>query len=224
VKFTDWMQHHRRSILFLIAILAAGGLAVSFNLPVALFPRIDFPRVVVGVDAGDRPADLMAIEVTRPIEETIRSVPGVRKVRSNTSRGSADISIDFDWGDDMVAAMLQVESAVNQVLPNLPSGVSFTVRRMDPTVFPVLAYSLTSDTHTLTDLRDIAQYQLLPLLSTVNGVARVEVQVPSKSMKSWLIPAVLNRWDFPLKMWPMPFPPPMSSAPWGEWKIITSFT
>ena len=176
MKFTDWMQHHRRSILFLIAILAAGGLAVSFNLPVALFPRIDFPRVVVGVDAGDRPADLMAIEVTRPIEETIRSVPGVRKVRSNTSRGSADISIDFDWGDDMVAAMLQVESAVNQVLPNLPSGVSFTVRRMDPTVFPVLAYSLTSDTHTLTDLRDIAQYQLLPLLSTVNGVARVEVQ------------------------------------------------
>lgn len=175
MSFTDWMQRHRRSILFLIAILAVGGLAASFSLPVALFPHVDFPRVVVNLEDGDRPADLMAIEVTRPIEEAIRSVSGVVSVRSNTSRGSADISINFDWGENMAAAMLQVESAVNQVLPGIPPGISFTVRRMDPTVFPVLAYSLTADTHSLVELRDIAQYQLRPLLSTVKGVARVEV-------------------------------------------------
>ena len=76
----------------------------------------------------------------------------------------------------MVSAMLQVESAINQVIPNLPPGTAFRVRRMDPTVFPVLAYSLTSDTHSLVELRDIALYQLRPLLSTVTGVARVGVQ------------------------------------------------
>ncbi len=176
MSFTDWMQKHHRSILFLIAVLAAGGIACSLSLPVALFPHVDFPRVVIGLDAGDRPADRMAIEVTRPVEEAIRAVPGVRSVRSTTSRGCADISINFDWGQDMVAAMLQVESYINQVLPTLPPGTSFTVRRMDPTVFPVLAYSLTSDNHGLVELRDVALYQLRPLLSTVKGVARVGVQ------------------------------------------------
>ncbi len=176
MNVVDWMQKHRRSILFLITILALGGLAASLRLPVALFPHVDFPRVEVSLNAGDRPAERMAIEVTRPVEEAIRSVPGVRSVRSTTSRGSADVSINFDWGEDMVAAMLQVESAINQILSSLPPGTSFTVRRMDPTVFPVLAYSLTSDTHSLVDLRDIALYQLRPLLSTIKGVAKVGVQ------------------------------------------------
>lgn len=173
---TDWMQRHRRSILFLIFILALGGLAGSLKLPVALFPHVNFPRVVVNLDAGDRPAEQMAIEVTWPVEEAVRAVPGVREVRSTTSRGSAEISINFDWGADMVAAKLQVESAINQVLPGLPQGTTYLVRRMDPTVMPVLAYSLTSDTHSLVELRDIALYQLRPVLSTVKGVAKVGVQ------------------------------------------------
>jgi CzcA family heavy metal efflux pump len=174
--FTDWMQSHRRSILFLILVLALGGLAGSLKLPVALFPHVNFPRVVVNLDAGDRPAEQMAVEVTWPVEEAVRSVPGVRDIRSTTSRGSAEISINFDWGADMVAAALQVESAISQALSGLPQGTTFLVRRMDPTVMPVLAYSLTSDTHSLVELRDIALYQLRPVISTVKGVAKVGVQ------------------------------------------------
>ena len=176
MRFTDWVQHHHRSILFLLSILGIGGLASSLSLPVSLFPKVDFPRVVVELDAGDRPAERMAIEVTWPIEEAVRAVPGVRSVRSATSRGSSEISINFDWGVDMVAGMLQVESAVGQAMASVPAGVSFDVRRMDPTVFPVLGYSLVSDQESLSSLRDIALYQVRPVLSTVTGVARVEVQ------------------------------------------------
>ncbi len=175
MKFTVWMQSHRRSILFLLAMLVLGGLASITKLPVALFPLVDFPRVVVNLDAGDRLAERMVFEVTTPVEEAVRAVPGVRSVRSTSSRGSADISINFDWGEDMVAATLQVESAINQVLPSLPQGTAFSVRRSDPTVFPTLAYSLTSDTHSLVELRDIALYQLRPLLSTVKGIAQIGV-------------------------------------------------
>ena len=175
MTMTRWMQAHRRSILFLLIVLAVGGVISSRYLPVALFPQVYFPRVVVSLDAGDRAAERMAIEVTWPVEEAVRSVPGVREVRSTSSRGSAEVSINFDWSEDMVAAMLQTESAINQVLPRLPQGTSFSVRRMDPTVFPVLAYSLTSDTRSLVELRDMALYQLRPLLSTVSGVAKVEV-------------------------------------------------
>ena len=176
MSIAGWIQVHRRSLLFLMAILALGGLISSFGLPVALFPQVNFPRIEVKLDAGDRPAERMAVEVTYPVEEAIRAVPGVRHIRSATSRGSADLSIFFEWGRNMVSARLQVESAINQVMPSLPPGTAFRVRRMDPTVFPVLAYSLTSDTHSLVELRDIALYQLRPLLSTVPGVARVGVQ------------------------------------------------
>lgn len=176
MNFTDWMQRHRRSVLFLLVLLVLGGLAASFSLPVALFPLVDFPRVVISIEAGDRPAERMATEVTIPVEDAVRSVPGLRSLRSTSSRGSAEISVNFDWGRDMVAALLQVEAAVNETLPGLPPGTGFRARRMDPTVFPVVAYSLTSPKLSAVELRDAAYYVLRPLLSTVNGVASVTVQ------------------------------------------------
>ncbi len=175
MSVATWASRHRRSILFLLAVLALGGAASAFRLPVALFPRVDFPRIVVAVDVGDRPAEQMVAGITRPAEQAVRSVPGVREIRSTTSRGSAELSVNFAWGTDMALALQQVDSAVNQILPALPAGTSFTARRMDPTVFPVAAYSLTSRSESQVQLRDIAQYALVPLLSAVDGVARVAV-------------------------------------------------
>ena len=88
-----WAHRHSRSILFLLTVLAIAGAASSFSLPVGLFPQVSFPRIRVSLDAGDRPAERMAIEVTTPVEEAVRAIPGVRRVRSTTSRGSAEISI-----------------------------------------------------------------------------------------------------------------------------------
>ncbi|HXS72752.1 MAG TPA: efflux RND transporter permease subunit [Rhodanobacteraceae bacterium] len=173
---TLWMHAHRRSLLFLCAILALGGIMAALRLPVSLFPDVSFPRVRVTLDAGDRPADQMVVAVTTPVEEAIRRVRGVRDVRSSTSRGSAEINVSFDWGEDMSRAFLDVNAAVGEVLPDLPSGTRISTERLDPTVFPVLAYSLRSKTLSPTQLYDVAQYQLRPLLSGVNGVARVNVQ------------------------------------------------
>ncbi|MEO5559628.1 MAG: efflux RND transporter permease subunit, partial [Dokdonella sp.] len=173
---TLWMHAHRRSLLFLCLILALGGIAAAFSLPVSLFPDVSFPRVQVTMDAGDRPADQMVLQVTTPLEEAIRRVRGVRDVRSTTSRGSAEIAVTFDWGADMGRAFLDVNAAAGQILPELPAGTTLSTRRMDPTVFPVLAYSLRSKTLSPVQLHDLAQYQLRPLLTGVGGVARVDVQ------------------------------------------------
>lgn len=175
MNISHWAANHRRSILFLAVIIALSGVVAGLKLPVALFPHVNFPRVVVSLEAGDRPADQMVIAVTRPVEQAVRSVLGVVSLRSTTSRGSAEVSINFQWGGDMISSMLQVSSAINQVLPTLPAGTSFIIRRMDPTVFPVVAYSLTSDSKSLVQLRDLGQYQLLPLLSSIDGVASVKV-------------------------------------------------
>ncbi len=139
-----WTGRHQRSLLLLLVLLTAGGVFFGTRLPVALFPRIDFPRVVVSLDAGDRPAEEMAALVTYPVEAALRAIPSVRGVRSTTSRGSAEISLNFAWGIDMTAATLQAQAALAQVMPTLPAGTRTRVRRMDPTVFPVIAYSLTS--------------------------------------------------------------------------------
>jgi CzcA family heavy metal efflux pump len=175
LNIAAWAQNHIRSLLFLIAALIVGGIASGLRLPVALLPHVDFPRVQISLDAGDRPAERMVVEVTYPVEEVVRSIPGVRGVRSITSRGSAEISINFDWGEDMTAAQLQAESQVNRILTRLPAGTRFDLRRMDPTVFPVVAYSLASDSQTLVQLYDLATYDLRPRLSSVDGVAKIAV-------------------------------------------------
>jgi CzcA family heavy metal efflux pump len=172
----SWTQTHRRSILFLMAMLALAGVVAALKLPVSLFPTVDFPRVVVSVEAGDQPAEQMEMLVTRPVEEAVRRVPGVKTVRSTTSRGSAEVSINFEWGLDMAASALQVNAAIAQIQAQLPAGTGVTTRRMDPTVFPIIAYSMVSSSMTPIQLRDLAEYQLRPVLSGVDGVSRVQVQ------------------------------------------------
>ncbi len=162
------------------AFSIAGGIA-AFKLPVALFPHVDFPRIVIALDAGDRPADQMLIAITQPVEQAVRAVRGVVSVRSTTTRGSAELSVNFRWGADMEVALQRVDSAVAHALSQLPTGTTFRVRRMDPTVFPVAGYSLTSKTSSLVQLRDVAKYELVPLLSTIDGVGSVDVQGGAKA-------------------------------------------
>lgn len=173
--FTGWVTRHRRFLLCLLALPIIAGLAVAMRMPVTLFPAVTFPRVRVSLDAGDRPAQQMLLLATRPLEQAVHRVPGVTDVRSTTSRGNAELSVSFAWGTDMVAAELQVDAAVNQILPSLPPGATASARRMEPTVFPIIAYSLTSTTLSPVALRDLAQYQLRPLLTGVPGVADVGV-------------------------------------------------
>ena len=176
MRFAVWVERHVRTIVLLAGALAVAGIAAGWSLPVGLFPQVSFPRVVVDLDAGSRPATEMALLVTRPVEEAIRTVPGVQDVRSDSTRGAAQIAIDFGWGRDMVATTLLVDAAIQQALPSLPSGTSYRVRRMDPTVFPIISYALISDAVGPVALRDFAQYQILPLLSAIPGLARVDVQ------------------------------------------------
>jgi multidrug efflux pump subunit AcrB len=175
VKVSFWASRHARSILFLLIALICGGVLGTLHLPVSLFPHINFPRIRVNFDSGDRPAEQMMIQVTKPVEEALRAVPGVLSIHSTTNRGGTEISMFFNWGQDMSTAALQVQGQIDRLLGSLPGDTSYQLRRMDPTVFPVIAYSITSDTHRLTELHDLAQYQISPVLSTVQGVTTIGV-------------------------------------------------
>ena len=172
---TRFLTAHGRSIWLALLLVSLGGVIAAMRLPVSLFPNIDFPRVIVSVEAGDRDALQMAAQITRPIEIALREVPGVTRIRSTTSRGSAEISINFSWGDDIVAAKLATQGALATLLPDLPAGTRFNVRRADPTIFPVLGVALTSKTLDTNALRRLAELKILPALGAVSGVAGVDV-------------------------------------------------
>lgn len=176
MSFVPWVERHVRTVLTVAAALAIAGVIAAMTLPVGLFPRTTFPRVKISLSAGDRPADQMLLLVSRPIAEAIHSVPGLKRVRSKTSRGSAEVTADFGWGRNMIQTTQEVDAAIAQILPSLPADTTYTVRRMDVTVYPVIAYGLSSASLPQSALRDIARYQLVPLLSSIPGVARVGIQ------------------------------------------------
>jgi len=170
-----WLDSQARFVLAAFSVLVFGGIFALNNLPVSLFPTIQFPRLAVTLEAGDRPVDQMEATVTRPVEDALRAVPGVRNIRSQTSRGSAEVSVMFDWGSDIVTAALQSESELARLAPSLPPGFYFEVRKMDPTIFPVMGYSLTSDTLSQAQLKTFAQYTLRPVFASLDGVVEVSV-------------------------------------------------
>lgn len=172
---TKIISDHARSIWLAVILLTIGGIIAATRLPVGLFPNIDYPRVVVSVDAGDRDAAQMEAEITRKIEIGLRTVSGVTRIRSTTSRGSAEVALNFAWGDDMVAAAQATQGELATLLPDLPADTKFNVRRSDPTIFPVTGFALTSDSLSPAALRNIAELKILPALSSVPGVAGVDI-------------------------------------------------
>ena len=98
------LRTQSRAFVLVGLALALAGIVAALSLPIGLFPQVSFPRVVVDLDSGSRPADQTALTVTRPVEEAIRAIPGVNNVRSETARGTAQISIDFAWASSTVGS------------------------------------------------------------------------------------------------------------------------
>jgi len=171
-----WFHRLSRPILFLIVSLALVGVYFAFTIPVAVFPDTDFPRIVVGIDNGVMPIDQMLITITRPLEEAVNSVPGLLKVTSVTSRGSAEIDLFFDWNSDMILTLQRVDAVVARLQAELPTTAKVDTHRMTFASFPIIGYSLTSDTVPQNKLWEIATYNLKPRINRLDGVASVIVQ------------------------------------------------
>src|SRR5258706_4923803 len=168
-----WFRRLSRPILFLIISLALVGGYFAFTIPVSVFPSTDFPRIVVGIDNGVMPIDQMLVTITRPIEEAVNSVPGLKKVQSITSRGSAEVDLFFDWNSDMVLTLQRVDAVVARLQAELPTTAKVETHRLTFATFPIIGYSLTSDTVPPNKLWEIATYDLKPRLNRLNGVATV---------------------------------------------------
>ncbi|MCX7824200.1 MAG: efflux RND transporter permease subunit [Verrucomicrobiae bacterium] len=166
---------HRLAIVFITIAVCLGGVYCALRMPSSVFPETEFPRCVVLIDNGVMPADEMMATITRPIEEAMKDIPGVVQVRSATGRGSAEVNVFFNWRVNMVESELYVLNRVSQLKASLPATAKTTVWRLTFNAFPILGVSLTSPKRDITELWEVARYDLKPRFLRIPGVARVDL-------------------------------------------------
>ncbi len=172
------------SILIVVVILA-GAFAYS-KMQTSLFPEITFPKIKIIADAGQQPVDKMMVTVTRPIENAVKQTPDLKILRSSTSRGSCEISAFLDWNADIAISQQRIESKINEIKNTLPQDISITVERMNPSILPVMGYTLESETSNPIDLKILALYTIKPFLSQVDGVSEIRI-IGGKTKEYWLV-------------------------------------
>src|ERR1700704_945289 len=176
MKLARLVSNQSRAVLVLVALVCATGIYAAWQLPIAIFPSTDFPRIVIIADNGVAPASQTLVSVTRPIEEAMNGIPGIQRIKSKTSRGSSEISLFFDWNVDIIQSLQFVQARLSQMASTLPPTAKIQhVERLTFAVFPVTGYSLTSNTRDLASLRDIANYTIRPQLARLAGIATVGV-------------------------------------------------
>ena len=156
-------------------LILIGGIFTYKNLKTGLFPDITFPKIKVIADAGQQPVDKMMTTVTIPLENIIRRTEGLQYIRSTTSRGSCEISVFVDWSTDINTAKSQIESFINQSQGSILPNTVFSVEKMNPSILPVMGYSLEGEGFSQVDLKKIAKYTVKPYLAATPGVSDIAV-------------------------------------------------
>jgi cobalt-zinc-cadmium resistance protein CzcA len=159
----------------LLLLILAGGAFSYKNMKTSLFPNVTFPKIKIIADNGEQPVDKMMIEITRPLEEAIKKTEHISLVRSATTMGSCEISAYMEWGSDIDLDKQQVESQIARIKGMLPPDIEITVEKMNPSILPVMGYSIVSDKKSQVELKLMAEYIIKPYLSRIPGVASVQV-------------------------------------------------
>ena len=176
MRVAQIVSRQSRAIVVIVAMLCAAGLYAAWQLPIAVFPQTDFPRIVIIVDNGEAPASQTLVSVTRPIEEAMNGIPGIARIKSKTARGSVEINLYFDWNGNIIQELQLVQARMSQLLSTLPPTAEIrNIERLTFAVFPVVGYSVTSEKRDQATLTDLATYIIRPQLARLPGVAIVGV-------------------------------------------------
>jgi CzcA family heavy metal efflux pump len=182
----NFFTTYKNPVSVLVVIIIMGGLFAYSKMQTALFPEITFPKIKIIADAGQQPVKKMMITVTRQLENAIKQVPGLKKIRSTTSRGSCEISAFMDWNANIDISQQRIESKINEIKNTLPADIQISVERMNPSILPITGFSLESKTRTPIEMKLLAMYTIKPFLSQVEGVSEIRV-IGGKEKEYWLV-------------------------------------
>lgn len=171
----SYFTKYKSPLTVVLFVIIAGGIFAYTKLQTSLFPEITFPKIKIIADAGLQPVDRMMVTVTRPLELAIKKIPDLVNIRSTTSRGSCEISAYLDWNANIDLSKQQVESRIAEIRNTLPANVDISVEKMNPSILPVMDYSLESNSLSPIELRQLADYTIKPFLSQVAGVSDIAI-------------------------------------------------
>ncbi|MGN6341476.1 MAG: efflux RND transporter permease subunit [Ginsengibacter sp.] len=181
----SYFTKYKSPLTVVLFVIIAGGIFAYTKLQTSLFPEITFPKIKIIADAGLQPVDRMMVTVTRPLELAIKKIPELVNIRSTTSRGSCEISAYLDWNANVDLSKQQVESKIAEIRNTLPANVDISVKKMNPSILPVMDYSLESNSLSPIELRQLADYTIKPFLSQVAGVSDIAV-MGGKAEEYWV--------------------------------------
>ena len=171
----NFFTTYKHPLTLAIVLVILGGMVAYSKMQTSLFPEITFPKIKIIADAGEMPVDQMMMTVTRPLELAVKKVPDLKTLRSTTSRGSCELSAFMDWKSDIDLSQQRIESKINEIRNTLPPDMNITVERMNPSILPVINYTLESKVRSSIDLKHLATYTVKPFLSQVDGVAEIRI-------------------------------------------------
>ncbi len=157
--------------------MVAFGILAYQDLPVSDLPNVDFPTLSVSASLSGASPATMAATVANPLEKQFSTIPGITSMVSTSSLGSTSITIQFDLARDIDAAALDVQSAISTAQRRLPQDMTSppSFRKVNPAESPIMFLALVSDTLPMSKVDEYAETVISPKLSTVNGVAQVQV-------------------------------------------------
>jgi len=176
---------HKNPLAVLLALIIAAGIFVYGKMQTSLFPEITFPKIKIIADAGLQPVDKMMVSVTKPLEAAIKQVPDLETIRSTTSRGSCEISAFMSWKSDIDVNQQHIESKISEIRNTLPPDVNITVAKMNPSILPVMGYSVESNRRSPIELKQLAIYTIKPFLSQVEGISEIRI-TGGRTKEYWL--------------------------------------
>ena len=181
----NFFLKYKNPVSVVIAIIIAGGLFLYGQIQVSLFPEITFPKLKIIADNGEQPIDKMMVTVTRPLEDAIKQIPDLYLLRSATSRGTCEISAFLNWDADINVNQQMLESRVSQIKNVLPPDVVIQIEKMNPSILPVIGFTVESNKRTPIELNLLATYTIKPFLSQIEGVSSVGI-IGGKTKEYWV--------------------------------------
>ncbi len=168
--------------LLAAGILLLGAVAYHF-LPVAPLPKVDFPTISVNVQQPGVDPQTAASSLAAPLERRFAQIAGVSEITSVSSLGGASITLQFDLNRDINGAARDVQSAINAAAGELPSGLPNppSYRKVNPSDAPIMILAMTSETHPLAEVYNLADQIIGQRISQVEGVSQVTIGGGAKS-------------------------------------------
>jgi len=165
-----------RALYAIVVLLCIWGIVAVGGLPQQVFPTLSFSRVLVVAENGDLAPSLVQSSIAKPLEEQLAAALGVKQIVTNSTQGAAAISVTFDPKvADANTALQRVSAIVASAAGQLPKDTQITTQQVDPSLFPVVGYGLTSSRRDQMALREFGLYTLRPQLLGLRGVAAVNV-------------------------------------------------